>query len=126
MTTLANTLLCNGMVSDPWAAKQRLDYPLGFSLTIPSSNELAEMGMTEFEYVSGIVPTAALVIEQLGESGQGTPIVDNRDDLTASLDGIDTSGDVQTVESGCGCSTSSPAGAVGLLPLLALAFRRRH
>ena len=127
ISTLANTLLCNSMVSDPWSAKQRLDYPLGFSLTIPSSNELAEMGMTEFEFVQAVTPTSALIIEELGESGEGTILVDNRDALSDGLQGIDEAvPSSEEEQGGCGCSTSSPAGAVGLLPLLALAFRRRR
>jgi MYXO-CTERM domain-containing protein len=128
ISTLKDTLLCTDTVTSPWAAAQFLQYPLGFSFTIPSSDDLAEMGMSEFEYVQSVKPEAALLIEQLGESGEGTVVVDNRDDLNDELAEIDQTmafggeGEV----SGCGCSTGSPAGAVGLLPLLALALRRRR
>jgi MYXO-CTERM domain-containing protein len=131
ITQLDVTMLCTSAAPTVWDAEQFLEYPLGLNLKIPSFSTLSSMGMTEFEYVQTEFSNTALLIEQLGESGQGEIIVDNRPEFTDAGDAgsPDTIAfdDVESEEpiQGCGC-TASGSSAVGWLPLLLLAGLRRR
>ena len=132
LSTLGITLQCDDQVYSPWEAKQELYYPDMPMMIIPSSDRLWELGLNEFEYVQGMAQPAALLIEQLGESGDGEILVDNRPEIEEAIVTEDGSGafDVQDGSSeaaaGCGCATAAGPGALAGLPLLLLGLARRR
>jgi MYXO-CTERM domain-containing protein len=133
--------MCDGVIRDFRDAPQRLAYPYGQTLVIPSENALAAQGLTPFEYVQDQSGFAALFIEQMSTSGPPEVLVDQSDQALPGLtedtlpgtqlpgtygggslanDGGDTE-----ANGGCGCSaTGSAAGWLPLLGLLALGRRR--
>jgi hypothetical protein len=141
LTRLDNEVLCDG--ARVWGSKQRLQYAHGLNLVIPSARRLATLGLTPFEYVSQAEPSAALLVEQLGTTGQGTVLVDHRGALQEALDALNVSsqhldpGDLPGLAvldsgpgskaTGCGCSAGgSTVGWWGMVPLVALWRRSRR
>ena len=134
ITQLDVTVMCSDADPDWWEAPLHLAYPVGLGLTIPGFDELNRLGMTEFEYVQCQIDTTALLIEQLGESGEGQIIVDNRPEYTdggpldpvGGTDGL-AADDASEGAAGCGCNAGGSA-AIGGLPLVLLAVlgRRRR
>lgn len=107
---------------DLFDAPRELHLSDGREVSLPSVNRLAELGMTEFEWLEGeglTVPTAAW-IERTDETGPPEVVVDNRPALEEQL------ADHDEASKGCGCATTQ--GSAGWLALsgLALALRRRN
>lgn len=117
------TYHCDGQV-DVWEAPRTVDFPGGYSVSIPSEAELEAQGITEYEYLQSLTAINALVIEDTTSSGEAVTIYDGRSDLAALVDALNQS---FAQEVGCGCDQggagAAPAGA--LLGLALLARRRR-
>ncbi|MFT4628486.1 MAG: hypothetical protein ACI8PZ_007181 [Myxococcota bacterium] len=129
LSTLGIYLQCDDQVYSPWEAKQELYYPDMPMMIIPSSDRLRELGVSEFEYVQGVGQPAALLIEQLGESGDGDILVDNRPEIEEAItteDGFDAFDGSSEAPAGCGCSSAAAPGALAGLPLLLLGLARRR
>jgi hypothetical protein len=94
----------------------------GREISLPSQQWIWEHNTSEFDVIEPLTSPAAIVIEDLGSDGDGELMFDYRDSAAAEAEDFRAEG-----AGGCGCSTSSPVGAAGvLLGLLPLAMRRRE
>ncbi len=89
----------------------------GRAIALPSSDWLTDHGMTQLEYMGELTSPAAIVVEDLGESGSGDLVADYRED---AADEAAASGP------GCGHGTSQSAVAPGLVVLAGFVLRRRR
>ncbi len=118
--TATNELHC-GWLGDANDATRVLVLSDGRQIQLPSAAWLADHGFTELEYMDELTSPAAIVIEDLGESGQGEIIADFRETAAdeAALFNEDGTG-------GCSCGTSDRRSlAAGVVFLAALATVRR-
>ena len=90
---------------------------------LPSPRELAELGMTELEWLEaeGFTTPVNLVIEKTSALGSPSIVQDNSDDLQARIDANNAE------MGGCGCTTTPSPLAAGWLVLASalLGVRRR-
>ncbi len=113
-----------GIGSDAYEVPQRLIYPEGQTMVIPSEADLDEQGISAFEYVQQYSDFAALTIEQMDVSGPPEVLSDRSDQaLPQDLD----NGSEEASSGGCGCATGSAGwGWSALLGLGAIVARRRR
>jgi MYXO-CTERM domain-containing protein len=119
--TATNEIHC-GLFEDVEGAERVLELSDGRQIRLPSSAWLEQHEMTELEYMDELTSPAAIVIEDLGESGTGTILADYRE-LAAEEAAAFNRG----TPGGCSCATSN-AGALGAawLLLAGIAVRRRQ
>ena len=87
-------------------------------IKLPSESWMDEHGMTELEYMDELTSPAAIVIEDLGASGEGTIIADYREDAADEAASFGRE---------CACATVSPRSLAAALVLLAgVVVRRRR
>jgi len=116
-----------------WTESSReLVFEDGRSIRLPSEAWLAEMGMTEFEFMERLSNKAALVIEQTAASGEPIVIADYNTwadeqayDLSTEADAIAADG-AEVEAKGCGCDATGAGGAAGLLAVAGLLGLRRR
>jgi hypothetical protein len=114
--TATNEIHC-GLFEKRERAERVLVLPDGREIDLPSEAHLANTLTNEFVYMDELTSPAAIVIEDLGASGQGTIIADYRDE--AALEAA-------SFGRGCACATASPRSLAAALVLLAgLVIRRR-
>jgi hypothetical protein len=92
----------------------------GRRIQLPSEAWMAENGITELEYMDELTSPAAIVIENLSDSGPGEILQDYREQAAdeAAAFGQDSPG-------GCACGTGSPRSLAAILLLLGLVAARR-
>jgi len=114
-----------GIGTDAYEVPQRLFYPEGQTLMIPSQADLDAKGMTAFEYVQDYSDFAALYIQQMSVSGEPEMLSDrSNQELPQGVGGED---DDEAKAAGCGCNSSSAGwGWAALLGLGATMARRRR
>ncbi len=111
-----------GIGADAYEVPQRLVYPEGQTMMIPSQADLDAKGMTPFEYVQEYSDFAALYIQQMSTSGEPEMLSDRSDQ--ALPQDLDSEG---AEASGCGCNSSSAGwGWAALLGAAATMVRRRR
>ncbi|MEQ1502445.1 MAG: DUF2330 domain-containing protein [Myxococcota bacterium] len=102
----------------------------GRSYDLPSSQWLADAGMTEYQYLASLMGVYALTIEDTSGSGQPTVLFDYTEQARAEAEAFnaDQPSDDLDTHAACGCSTSTSGAASGvvLLGLAGLAARRRR
>ncbi len=118
--------------------------PEGWTVALPSTEQLADMGVSDYKYLSSLTTYAALRIEKTAATGQPAVVADQTPwleeqvallapsaDPGSGVDGdadTDLAGDPPCCKpdaSGCGCATGGAAGWwSGVAVLLALAGRR--
>ena len=117
--TATNEMHC-GFLGDTDHAERVLTLSDGRRIQLPSQAWLADHGMTELEYMDELTSPAAIVIENLSESGQGEIILDYREQAAdeAAAFGQDANG--------CSCAaTDRRSIAVALLLLAGVVATRR-
>ena len=111
---------CGGFSDDVFEASRELTLEDGRVVWLPSLDELSDLGMSEYEWLTdkGLTRPAAAIIEDTTDSGSPVILVDNRGLLDQQASPYAGN------NGGCGCAHgSSPIGGFALLPLLLL--RRR-
>lgn len=108
-----------------WTAPKNLVIDEDTSIRIPSNERLAEQGLTESDFLSGMQEPAASRIENVGATGLPEVIWDGADEIAQNVDDLNDEAD--ELEGRRGCSTV-PGGTVlfGLAGLLPVAFLRRR
>ena len=96
--------------------ERRLRLEDGRAIALPSTDSLAEQGMTELESLGELASPAAIVIEDLGSSGPGDLVADYRATAAAEADAT----------GGCGPASGEGVVAPGLVFLTGLVLRRRR
>ena len=128
----AKVLMHCGDGGEWFEASRELVFEDGRSIRLPSEAWLAEMGMTEFEFMERLSNKAALVIEQTAASGEPIVIADYNTWADAQAHALSTeadaiAGDGAEVEAkGCGCDATGAGGAAGLLAVAGLLGLRRR
>lgn len=112
-----------GAGADLFEAPRRLRLSDGRVVPLPSIDELAELGLTEIQWLEqrGLTTPANARIERTGASGEPEVLTDNAGLLQTQLDAL--GGLVKGDGCGCGSHGSGAAGLVGVG--LALLLRRR-
>lgn len=106
-------------------APRKLVLPDGRSYDLPSELWFQDRGLTEYEYLSELMTTYAMVIERTGASGDPEVLFDGSEQAVADAEAFN--GDGEATGAGCGCSgTGGAASALGWLGALALIGRRRR
>lgn len=114
---------------DSWSVPRRLQIEGYPDVQMPSQRDLAEMELSEFEWLemAGWTTPASLIIEATAAEGMPEVLVER--DPDAMADGVpplyDDPADSEVAAAGCGCDTTGPA-AAGWLALLAGLFVRRR
>jgi len=112
-----------GIGTDAYEVPQRLVYPEGQTMMIPSQADLDAKGMTPFEYVQEYSDFAALYIQQMSISGDPEMLSDRSDQALPQ----DLDSDGASEAAGCGCNSSSAGwGWAALLGAAATMARRRR
>jgi hypothetical protein len=113
-----------GIGDDAYEVPQRLVYPEGQTMMIPSQADLDAKGISPFEYVQGYSDFAALYIQQMDVSGLPEMLSDRSDQALPQ----DVDGDEAEAEAaGCGCNSSAAGwGWAALLGLGTTLVRRRR
>jgi hypothetical protein len=120
--TATNEYHCDVLGRDPSGATRILALEDGRRIQLPSEDWMDRHGITELEYMEELASPAAIVIENLSDSGPGEIVADYRDQAAQEAAQF---GDPST--EGCACATihsRSLAAAVLLLAALAAARRR--
>jgi len=108
-------------------APRRLELPDGRTILLPPLEWMEDHDMTDFEFVQELTVVNAAIIERTGASGQPEVLTDHTDSLNAQTNAFNERVRQLLGANGCGgCSTTSPAPAMGWLGLIALAFLRRR
>ena len=114
---------CDDTDRDPSGAERVLALSDGRRIELPSEDWMREHGITELEYMDELASPAAIVIENLSDSGPGEIVADFRDqaaDEAAQFGGLLDGG-------GCACATVHPRSlAAAVLFFSALAAVRRR
>ena len=111
-----------GVLDDQSDATRTLVLSDGRRIELPSEAWMADHGMTELEYMDELTSPAAIVIENLSDSGQGEIIQDYREQAADEAAQFG-----QAHSEGCSCATihrRSLAAAVLFLAALATVRRR--
>ncbi|MCA9569664.1 MAG: hypothetical protein KC656_17580, partial [Myxococcales bacterium] len=92
-------------------------------IRIPSNQDLQASGLTEAQFLAGLLEPAASRIENVGPSGLPEVIYDGSVEIQQNIDRL--ADDADDIE-GRGCNTAPGGGMLlGLAGLVPLAFRRR-
>lgn len=117
--------LCDEATTDDtyWTAPKNLVVDGETVIRIPSNEHLSEQGLTEADFLAGLLEPAAARIETIGSTGAPEVIYDGSEEIAENIDDLNDEADV--IE-GRGCSTA-PGGSLvlGLFAVLPLARRRR-
>lgn len=94
----------------------------GTSIRIPSGQALAERGLTDSTFVSGLLEPAASEIASLGSTGPKEILYDGTIEIDDNIQRLnDEADDIE----GRGCNTAAGGMGLWMLALLPLALRRR-
>ena len=114
--TATNEVHC-GLFERLEKAERVLRLEDGRAIRLPSESWLAAHWMSELEYMEDLASPAAIVIEDLGASGQGTIIADYREQAAD---------EAASFGRGCACAAVNPRSLAAVLVLLAgVVIRRR-
>ena len=108
-------------------APRRLVLEDGRAYELPSTQWFFENNLTEYEYLLPLLAPYALVIEDMGATGQPVVVFDGLPAEEIEADEFNESSNVIVTPTGCGCQHGSSGGlAISVLVALGLAFRRRR
>ncbi|MEQ1570711.1 MAG: DUF2330 domain-containing protein [Myxococcota bacterium] len=110
---------CAGDQQNVFDAPRLLTVPDGRKVSLPSINQLGELGLSEIEWLEsqGLTTPTNARIERTGPSGPPEVLQDNTALLAQALD---------TAVEGCGCRTGGGASGAGLLLAAGIVARRRR
>lgn len=107
-----------------WTAPKDLVLQDGTTLHIPSNEDLAERGLTEAEFLDGLLEPAAATIARTTATGQPELLYDASQEIEDNIDRLNDEAD--DIIGRSGCSTTGGAFGLWLVGLVPLALRRRR